>query len=262
MKKLIVVLALSFIFGGALKSSAFQMQLPIHSWGVEPHNSYIKYVEPGVMDEEGFMFGVGATYTYHNSVMFKSEARFGFGLVHYDGTGTKDNYDYMVELRNLFGYDFIARKTTVTPFIGVGYRYLVDDFRGTTSTDAWGYIRESNYYYSPIGIEALTNMNALWSVALLLEYDYFWQGTQKSHFSDGGTGWGDISNDQEDGYGVRGSIKLHKKGAGVNYEIESYYIYWDIEDSNYVLVPGSWGTYGYEPANYSQEYGVSITVQF
>ncbi len=242
-----------------------QVQPPKYSWGIGTHLSHIKYEEPGLMKEEGYMYGFNGYYAYHEDLMLKAEGRFSFGQVDYTSpwSGTMDNVDdYIVELRGLLGYDIISKTSTYTPFIGLAYRYLYDDLRGTTSIGARGYRRKSNYYYSPIGLETLTVINAAWSIVTVLEYDRFWFGVQHSFLSDAGLGYGDISNDQSYGSGFRGSVKVRKKDIDIIYEIEPYFIYWDIDDSELVLIPGGGGLYGYEPANNSTEYGIRISAGF
>jgi len=245
------------------KNNTFPVQK--HSWDVGLHTSYIKYEEPGVMDEKGYMYGIGGSYTYHDTYMFKAEGRYMFGEVDYTGSGTMDGVDdYIVEIRGLLGYDFITKTIVYTPYIGYGYRYLNDDLRGITSTGAKGYERESNYYYSPIGIETLTDLQNGWFIGVVLEYDYFWYGQQESHLSDADPGYSDLSNDQNSGYGYRCSIKFHKKGSGVDYVIEPYYIYWDIDKSEVsnITYSGILYGYGWEPDNESKEYGIKFTVKF
>lgn len=264
MKKLVFLLALYFIFAGT-ESALAEEQMPMHSWDIGTHISHIKYKEPGVMKEEGYMYGFNGSYTYRDDFMLKAEGRFSFGQVDYTSpwSGTLDNLDdYIVELRGLVGHDFISKTSTYTPYIGLGYRYLYDDLRGITSSGARGYRRKSNYFYTPIGIEALTTVNGSWSIAAVLEYDYFLFGVQHSLLSDAGLGEGDISNVQNYGTGFRGSIKIQIEDAEIDYTIEPYFIYWDIDDSELELIPGGGGSYGYEPANNSTEYGIRVSASF
>jgi hypothetical protein len=109
------------------------------------------------MEQKGMMYGIGAAYSYHNKTMFKADAKFSYGQVDYQNSGTINNInDYIFEIRAVSGYDFkLTDSLVLTPYIGIGYRYLRDDMAGRiSSTGAAGYLRESNYYYSPIGIEA------------------------------------------------------------------------------------------------------------
>ena len=227
------------------------------------------------MKEKGMMYGLAGAYTYHGKMspseldkwMFKAEGRFAYGEVDYKNSGTIDNIDdYIWEFRVLGGYDFpILKASVITPYIGFGYRYLNDDMSGTvSSTGARGYERESNYFYTPIGIETITELENGWSIGFTLEYDYFWRGKQKSHLSDVVVGVSDLENDQNDGYGCRGSIKLQKKGKNLDFVIEPFLRYWNIKKSEVSAVTYSgviWG-YGWEPKNNSTEIGIKFAAKF
>lgn len=285
MKKLLAI-TLCFAFIG-MGSVLAQIELPKHSWDLGTEISYIKYKEPSVMEEKGMMYGLLGSYTYRGCVppadfdkwMLKAEGRFSYGQVDYKNSGTLDNIDdYILEFRGLGGYDFSFEASTLTPYIGIGYRYLNDDASGmTTSTGAVGYERESNYFYSPIGVEVITPLKNNWSVGAMLEYDIFWWGKQKSHLSDarlynpivGYYTFNDIENRQDKGYGIRGSIKFQKKGEKLDFVIEPYIRYWNIRKSKGVTTStisenGLWiitGTF-YEPKNNSTEIGCRLAVKF
>jgi hypothetical protein len=162
-KKLLAI-TLCFTFVG-MGSVLAQIELPKHSWDLGTEISYIRYKEPSVMEEKGVMYGIVGSYAYRGELfklqrcMLKAEGKFAYGQVDYKNSGTLDNIDdYILEFRGLGGYDFsILKASTLTPYVGIGYRYLNDDMSGmTTSTGARGYERESNYLYSPIGVEIIT----------------------------------------------------------------------------------------------------------
>ena len=262
-----LLVAACFIFLGAMSSFADTAQE--HTWELGTEISHITYEEPGVMEETGVMWGLLGSYTYRKDLMLKVEGRLSYGEVDYDGElsdGTPYTIsgieDSMFEFRGLAGYDFpMSTATIVTPYTGFGYRYLSDD----PSFDPAGYGRESNYYYSPIGIETLTELDNGWSVGVAIEYDYFWEGTQESHLGDFLAGLDTLENTQEEGYGVRGSMKFQKKSGDVDYVIEPFIRYWDIEKSNVAVITYSGtpiGLVGYEPANESTEFGVKFAARF
>ncbi len=239
----------------------------LHALEIGPEISFIEYREPAVMKEEGTMIGIGASYTYHKGVMIKIAGRYSYGQVDYKNSGTINNIDDNIfEIRMLGGHDFnISNSLSITPFIGIGYRYLKDDAAGRiSSTGHYGYLRESNYYYSPIGIEAVNVFDKGWSAGAILEYDYFWKGKQKSHLSDIDPGYNDISNDQNGGYCLRGSIKIKKQTDRVFFVIEPFITYWNIDKSDvqyqtyYGVVIGT----GWEPKNESTEIGVKFMIGF
>jgi len=267
MKK-VLVLMMCFMFVGA-GSVLAEVDLKEHTTEIGTEVSYIKYEEPGLMEESGMMYGLYGSYTYRfSNVMLRADGKWSYGQVDYksSGSGNMNNIDdYMVEFRGVVGYDFpMHTASLITPYIGFGYRYLNDDLIGTTSTGASGYERESNYYYTPIGIETITELEDGWSIGLIVEYDYFWQGVQDSHLSDAGLGLNDISNDQNDGYGLRASIKAHKKGDTIDLTIEPFIRYWDINQSETTAITA--GTTivgsGFEPANESTEIGLKVALNF
>ena len=238
-----------------------------HTFELGPEISYITYKEPDVMKDKGMMYGLVGSYTYHNKLMLKAEGRGSWGKVDYSNSGEINNItDYMLEFRGLCGYDFpILKTSTMTPYIGIGYRYLNDDSAGKISTTgAWGYERESNYIYSPLGMTFVIDLGNKWLTVETIEYDLFWWGKQKSHLSDVDLGYNDISNRQKKGYGLRGSLTLQKKGEKIDIEVGPFIRYWHIQKSEtetwtYYGIPIG---YGLEPKNKSTEIGIMGIVKF
>jgi len=238
-----------------------------HPWELGAEISHITYKEPDVMRDKGMMYGIAGSYAYHENLMLKAEGRFSYGQVDYKNSGTMNNIDdYILEIRGLGGYDFyMFEASTLTLYIGIGYRYLNDDSSGKiTSTGAGGYERESNYIYSPVGIESVTSLKNGWSVGARGEYDIFWWGKQISHLSDANPNFGDVRNTQRRGYGLRGSIKLEKNGEKLDFIIEPFIRYWNIAKSNDsdVTYAGVIIGYGYEPKNNSTEIGCKLAAKF
>ena len=242
------------------------------AYDIGPELYSFKYKEPGYMEEEGIFYGAafGATYrdwvsgssrqaVSDNKIMVRGEGRFAFGQVDYDGAlmdGTpltiSNIDDFTLEGRLLLGPEWLIENTLDTLYAGIGYRYLNDD----SSSHPAGYERESNYYYVPIGFQIDAGLQAGWSWAGGIEYDYFLWGLQRSHIFTT-----IIENEQDSGYGYRASIKLQKKSKDVNFVIEPFFRYWDIDDSEFeynTLL----GAGGLEPANETTEYGVQLFWMF
>lgn len=261
-KGIVLGLATGFLFSGIVFAAGEEQN---HSWELGTELSSITYEEPGLMEESGVMIGLAGSYTYRNNWMFKLESVFKYGQVDYEGAlmdGTPLNVDniddYIVETRGLAGYDFsVFKATTLTPYIGFGYRYLFDDSGAASPA---GYGRESNYLYSPIGIETMTDLRNGWFLGLTIEYDIFWSGVQTSYFSDVDYGLNDVENDQSGGYGFRGSVKFQNS----RFVIEPYIRYWDIDDSDPSILTyfGRPVAVIYEPENNSTEIGVKLAVKF
>lgn len=266
MKKLLknlltLVVSLSFV------TPAFAQK---HSLELGTETSYIKYEEPCLMKETGSMYGIVGSYTYRgpvfilNKAMLKAEGKTAWGQLDYTSPisgGMKDISDWLLELRGLAGYDFEVRNLfplvwTITPYFGIGYRYLNDDSSGKiTSLGDSGYERESNYLYSPVGLEVIADLKNNWLIGATAEYDIFWRGIQKSHFDWAGFPELVLENKQDKGYGLRGSVKVQKKGQKIDLIVEPYVRYWNIKQSKMSLI-------GYEPKNNSTEIGLKLAVQF
>ncbi len=239
---------------------------------------YFRYKEP-IFDlkDQGVMYGLYGVYTFRprpgdylsNKLfsMYKLDAKASYGRVDYESvSGTIDNIDdYMIEIRGLLGKDFyVGTKSLLTPFSGLGWRYLNDDTGGKqSSTGAHGYERESRYFYAPFGLEATEQLNSVWFLSLTGEYDLFISGQQTSHLSDVPGGYPDLKNKQRDGYGARGSLRLLHKGQEMNFLVEPFIRYWHIKDSDTATATGTgFIVTGLEPDNNSTEIGAKLGVEF
>jgi hypothetical protein len=176
------------------------------------------YEEPGVMNNEGLFYGIFSSLTKRTSRnkhvkslkdvlrdnnkinMYRLDFRFAFGTVDYESdylgvpVTIDDIPDWMLETRGIIGYDIPLEDSVLTPYIGLGYRYLNDDSSedrqdyfipalGQT-INLRGYERESNYFYVPIGVEWVKQMDKTWSVKLNAEFDILVYGLQVSHLED------------------------------------------------------------------------------
>ena len=249
--------------------------------------SYFKYEEPDFMEQTGPLFGVYAEYaartpendkvssweeflsSYPNNYVFGLEGQFLGGQVDYEsnGTGSLDDIsEYLFEIRGLAGYDFpVAAATVLTPYVGIGYRYLDDNMGGkTTTTGHGGYDRESHYVYMPFGLKTKTPLEGPWSLGFNVEYDLFLSGTQESHLEDVSSSLSTLENDQEEGYGVRGSIQFARQADTWNFLVEPFIRYWNVDESNIAVINcgGTPCAAGYEPNNESMEYGVKVGTRF
>jgi hypothetical protein len=241
-----------------------------HTFEIGPEVSWIKYEEPGLMKEEGVMYGVGGSYIYRgplfaskvlDSWMLRADGRYSVGQVDYDGhlqpSGTPYTVnnidDYIWEIRGLFGCDFKNDIARATPYTGFGYRYLNDDSSG----DPMGYERESNYFYIPVGMDILLLSEGQWSLGGMVEFDFLTYGKQKSHIGDveGYESYGVVKNEQHSGWGFRASVRLKEQKPGVNFGIEPFVRLWDIGNSD--------DSEGFiEPENRSTEAGVRLVWAF
>ena len=226
------------------------------------YTSDITYTEPNVMQEEGVLKGVIGKVNFDRGGAFQSfEAYYSVGKMDYVGSGViNDIPDKVFEIRGLFGRDFKLNKALrLSPYLGLGYRYLNDDSSGLlSSTGASGYEREQVYFYMPIGFELKNSREFLGlNISSRIEYDYFISGKNNSHLGDVGDTYDNVTLDQHNGYGYRLSVVFTKKlNNGSSLTIAPFYRYWHIEDSEvtYDSVNRGW----IEPDNYSKELGISL----
>jgi len=228
-------------------------------WELGLQLSSYEYEEPDFAMLDGERFGLTAAYTFRNDTRLFSriEGRFSYGELDYTGSGTKSNNpDELYELRVLVGRDYPLGKHVWAPYAGLAIRYLYNDIRGTTSTGAVGYRRESRYWYVPIGVTWRIPLGESWVFAPQLEYDAFANGSQTSYLTDTGIGFTDANNRQGHGEGARGQLALENR----NWAFSVWFNYWNIKDSEVVPIGG--GFVGWEPENYTREAGVEVRYRF
>jgi hypothetical protein len=221
--------------------------------------SSYEYEEPDFAKLEGERIGLTAAYTFtgDNRLFSRIEGRFSYGELDYTGSGTQSgNPDQLYELRALAGRDYRLGGAVWAPYAGLGVRYLYNDIRGTSSTGAVGYRRESRYWYVPLGVTVRIPLGSAWVLAPQLEYDAFAGGSQTSYLTDTGIGFSDANNRQGHGEGARGQLALEKG----NWAFSAWFNYWHIQDSDVVPIGG--GYVGLEPENYTREYGVELRYRF
>lgn len=252
-----------------------------HSLTIAPEAYYYEYEEPGLMKTEGLYYGANLDYMYSAYPDPKDpknpfgkqferffaglESRLAMGQVDYEsnGTGSMDDIDdCVIEIRSVFGFEaMMSESVSLSPYFGVGYRYLNNDSGGRqTTTGHWGYERESNYYYLPIGARLSLSVADHTSVGGLIEADIFLFGRQRSHLGDVVPGYETIENDQESGYGLRASVFIEHEFKVMAVVLEPYVRYWDIADSE--ITWGSDFTGWIEPENQTIEAGLKLGVRF
>lgn len=236
--------------------------------------SAYRYQEPELMSLKGVKIGADlrTTKALQKEQFIRGELRYAFGIADYNSNGTGSSSgepDLYIEARGLAGNDWAYNDDVIAAYAGLGYRYLFNDGRGiscTVSQCYWGYRRESNYFYLPVGVIYRGTLNDQARLVSTLEYDHLLLGKQISRLSDGGQGDSDATNTQNKGYGLRLNIMYEKD----NWSAGPYLNYWSIEQSDIVpsikngvqvyknSVPMGWA----EPKNNTVEFGVRTSKQF
>lgn len=232
--------------------------------------SHIRYSEKnGGVNTKGMAYGIFGVYNHRLPVdnlaasiinVLHVDVHFNYNLVDHTGQWVADNVnDYIVEPRVWIGKDIIAIENfRVTPYTGVGYRYVFDDIGGKSSVNGLGtFDSRSQFLYIPMGAELAMLPATGWEVRLAGEYDYFVRGWVTYKYSQA-EGFGpDITNHQKKGYGMRGSVDIIKKGENVNLSVAPYVRYWKVKESD---IQGD--IESFVPENKSTEIGARLGVQF
>jgi len=217
------------------------------------------YDEPGIAKLSGNRLGfVGtATLAGESGLFGKIDFRESYGRLKYEGSGTMTGVpDLIFEVRALGGFDWVGAGISLSPYLGLGYRYLYNDLTGYSSTGAGGYRRYSNYLYAPVGLTVRIALGEHWVLAPTGEVDVFILGKQKSMLSDADISLSDVTNTQKHGSGYRAYLMLENG----NLAFGPWMHYWHIQDSD--LQPIGAGRRGMEPENTTREYGLEVRYRF
>lgn len=228
----------------------------LSQWEIGPEVSYFRYEEPDTMVEKGVLYGVAGAYTrLRSDRMFRVEGEFCFGLVNYSGslTDTGDPYsmsgnrDFLLNARLLWGQVRDWDGWDHRFYAGLGYRALNDD----SSSDPYGYDRQANYLYLPVGLKAYHEISGPWQIGVGGEFDILLLGVQFSGIYEHGA----LVNVQWPGFGARFSVELRYKTERADLALAPFLQYWWVDDSN---VSDGW----YEPRNNSLQYGLGLIWRF
>jgi len=262
MKKVILAAALFATIHTPVATQAGQRDalLTKDGWDLGGQTATYHYEEPDFAKLTGERIGVVGAYAGTDASHFYSriDGRISYGSLIYEGSGTQDNNpDWIAEVRAVVGKDYlVSDNVALSPYVGLGYRYLFADGRGYTSTGAIGYRRYSRYFYVPVGLTLRIRAGDQWVIAPTVEYDAFIGGTQVTKLSDTGLGYADASNKQDDGYGYR----VYLMAEHGPWSFGPWLQYWNIKDSD--IVPIGFGLGALEPANWTREYGLEFRYRF
>ena len=199
-----------------------------------------------------------ATWAFGNDWYVNGDIRYSYSEVNYKGTGTHGGIpDKLWEVRAIGGKDFSLDGYLLSPYIGIGYRNLVNEL---AEVGRGGYRRESEYWYLPVGLTHRFQVDSESRISSSVEYDYFLRGQQQSDLSDVAPGLNNQENHQNHGYGLRATLAYERK----DWSVGLFYDYWKIADSE----PASLTNYGLpigqlmEPKNTTDEYGIQVKYRF
>jgi len=268
--ELLLGVMISFAFCATSFAQATKEKM--HYYSIAPEVSSYKYKEsvasPFKAKLSGTMVGFSAEYLnsgglgyIEKSIPVQLRMRFNYmqGSLDYDGS-LQDKYgnymgphkatgnkNYFVDMIFAGGLGFkLSEKFSISPYIGLGHRYLVDE---ENSNDPYDYKREQTYYYMPIGADWKILPTPAWKLTLNTEADILLRGENYTHL------YGGMKFRQKSGYGFRTAFKIERNLKSMGIFAEPFYRYWEIKESDVV---DGW----IEPKNKTQEFGLRIGVSF
>lgn len=239
-----------------LTGSELGLQLSSYRYEEDNNGAYF-------MSLEGRKLGVTGAFTQAraNGWYWGADGRYAGGNTDYDsaGTGHKSaNPDYYMEGRVTLGRDLAVAAQVLSPYSGLGYRYLSNDLRGYTTTGAAGYRRISSYIYLPLGLAHRVRVGSQARFVTTFEYDYLIEGTQRSYMTDLGYNR-DLLNQQRSGHGLRLGLAYEE----AHWSIGVFVHQWDIARSDVGTYTDATLVYsGVEPHNITREAGIQLKYHF
>jgi hypothetical protein len=226
-----------------------------------------KYDEPNVMTLKARKVGIDYSGTHafnpqwprgEQGWFVRGELQYAVGDADYSSpsSGTLNGTEnYYYEIRGQLGRDFQMKGYVLAPYVGLGFRYLFHDLRGTTSTGNSGYRRENDLQTASVGFTHRMQLSGGVRLSTTFEYMHILKGVQVAKLSDVGGGLTDVEMDQNSGHGLR----LSSMWRVNQWSFGPTLTYWNIKDSE---VASSGGRNWVEPKNKTTELGFKSNFHF
>ena len=250
--------------------------------------SFLRYKELNRAEQDGYSYGIYGIYTLRKSNnediktwrdigkgdnmpnFFRFDGRFAWSsldLVNQTQGSLNDISNYLLEGRAVGGYDIpILKEFLLTPYFGLGYRYLEDDREGRLSGGGVAAERTVHYFYSPMGLDFQKDLTRKWYAVMNWEYDLLIKGREKTHLQDIDENFADVTNGLTKGFGLQGSLKFVKKNYDYNFILQPYIRYWNIagSEASPIIFNNApfFGQTASDPENITTEYGLRVGAQF
>lgn len=131
------------------------------------------------------------------------------------------------------GYDVrLGRYTTLTPFVGYGFRLLEDLSAGrSTASGLRGYDREITYHYVPVGLAVRIPVGARPSLTVSAQYNHLIGGSALSKFAELDSRVPNVELDFTGGHGLEASAMLSVPVGRHAINVGPFIRRWSIADS-------------------------------
>jgi hypothetical protein len=282
-KTLLIVLIL-FSYGS---DSSFASEFEIVAKG-----GYFQYEEPSAdVYYSGVVSGIQCDFNKTFSrYTIKAQSEYMMGNTTYDGqinrhnfaegaavTSAIEEYDiryssdiWYTDSKIAIGKWYERDNYTITPSMGIGYRYLNNPERSEIEGD---YEREVAYLYLPLSLEMKKNISERKSWGIAGEIDILIHGWVKAHTSDASDNLNDLNFTQSLGGGLKLTGFYKQKIFGRDIAFSAFAELWLLGDSNNdklmydgtrMMIQSSDGEYHdyCEPANITTVLGVKLNLFF
>jgi len=198
---------------------------------------------------EGYKHGISltGTKTIGEYLYLHTDLKYSFGNISFKDSSSKEESlpETMYEARLLVGIEFVKDKNLLSPFIGIGYRTLYNDFQNIDGTH-----HEGKYTYIPVGVTHRFALNPTACISTSLEYDYFIKGELKND---------NATYKQNDSFGFRIKNAYQKRELSIGL----FFLYTDIAKSDTQTYTTSSATYtNWIKKNNTKEFGFEIKYFF
>ena len=281
-KKIFLAAAIALIITPALGSD---MSLSVKG-------GYFHYSEPDVgISYSGLVSGLQGDFRKSfPAFSLKLRSEFMSGRLSYDGqlnthqmadgsaqvsenSGAAISYDadlWYSDSVALLGKSFSKKKYRITPYAGLGYRYLNNPENSSVPYD---YSRQVSYLYLPLALEIEKTGSPEYSWGLVGEIDILLHGSAKADISDASDNYNNLEFDQSLGGAVKVAGFYNRQLLGLSVSVKPFIDVWFVDssdtdvltyDGTRVLVRSADGSYGdyCEPANVTMTAGLQLDVMF
>jgi hypothetical protein len=230
---------------------------------------YKEEFDGGSIKDEGRFTGFVANYGRPVGG-FSFDARFHFaeGEIDYsasDGARLDGVQQTVAALELLAGRSIAASPTlTITPFVGLGSRVLLDESGGREADDgAAGYDREVGHVYIPLGAAARFSREDGGSVVVHGQYNAVVGGRVRSDLSQIDREFPILENAFDGGHGLEFGAMLYSPFRGGRIGVGPVFRSWNIDQSKTVTFSDeSVSIEFFEPPSKTVEVGLKLTYGF
>jgi hypothetical protein len=230
--------------------------------------SYFDYKETDnnpTLKNSGAQYGIGMAYTgaLGSNWFTRFEGRADGGMLKFEKYPvSKDVPNYLGEVRAAIGWDLLSDHFGISPYIGIGYRFLQTNLKAETNGDLRNVKRQGQYLFAPIGLQPRFRLENGHKLVLTAEYDPIIRGWQKDYLSQISESYADIQHKQKKGYGLRGEISYETE----RFVVGPFFNYWNLRQSSTDCGTGSGATpietCDFVPHNRTIEYGLNVRYRF